>query len=875
MSERYQPLKIEAAWHQAWDEADVFRVDESTDKPKYYLLEMFPYPSGRIHMGHVRNYTIGDVVARFKRMTGFNVLHPMGWDAFGMPAENAAIAAGTHPAEWTYANIDSMREQLKRLGFSYDWKRELATCDPKYYKWEQMVFLQLLDKGQAYRKKSMVNYCETCETVLANEQVEQGACWRCGENVIQREQWGWFLKITDYVDELLDYTDKMPGWPERVLTMQRNWIGKSFGSAIKFEIVDPPEGFDPLLEVFTTRPDTLFGATFMSVAAEHPLAKALAKGTEQEAAIEEFVARVANQSTEERIADGFEKEGVFTGGYCLNPVTGWKIPVYAANFVLMEYGTGAVMAVPGHDQRDYDFAIKYGLDVVEVVRADNDEDRTPTDGQPGTVWVGDGDLVNSGEFNGLRVAEGKKAITAHLAERDLGGETVSYRLRDWGISRNRYWGAPIPVIHCDQCGAVPVPVDQLPVELPITDVELTGTGGSPLEQLPEFVNVECPVCGQPARRDTDTMDTFVESSWYFDRYCCPNHDEAMFDQKAVDYWMPVDQYIGGIEHAVLHLLYSRYWTKVLRDMGSLKCDEPFTRLLTQGMVVRNLWVCPEHGPLKADKFNQPDLSKPPTCKQCGSELTPTGPREKMSKSKGNTIDPEEMINTYGSDTVRLFCLFASPPERDMDWSDEGIQGAQRFLGRIWRMIVENQDQLKAAGEVDPAALKGRLKDLWRKNHQTIQKVTEEISERWHFNTAIAAVMELVNEAYLALADEKIQSDPMFWPILKKVSESAVILLSPMVPHIADELHNRLGNQGYLLAQPWPEFDEEATKAEEMTIVLQVNGKVRANIQVPVETAKDELEKLALDHERIKKYTEGKTVRKVIVVPKKLVNVVAN
>ncbi len=868
MSDRYEPRRIEIGWNEKWNQADLFRVVEDKSKPKYYLLEMFPYPSGRIHMGHVRVYTIGDVVARFKRMRGFNVLHPMGWDAFGMPAENAAQAAKVHPAKWTYSNIEAMKAQLKKIGYSYDWQRELATCDPRYYKWEQLVFLKLLKKGQAYRKKSQVNYCPDCETVLANEQVEQGACWRCGQEVVQKEQWGWFLKITDYADELLEWTEKLD-WPERVLTMQRNWIGKSHGAAIKFPIVDPPQGFEDKVEVFTTRPDTVYGATFMSLAAEHPLALALAKKNGREAQVAEFQSRVAKQNVNERIAEGFVKEGVFTGGYCTNPMTNEKIPVYAANFVLLEYGTGAVMAVPGHDQRDYDFAVKYELPIVEVVRPDKEENRITNTGE---AYTGPGVLVNSGPFDGLDFETAKIKIAEHFAERDLGGPTISYRLRDWGISRQRYWGAPIPVIHCPKCGVVPVPESDLPLVLP-ENVEITGIGGSPLAQVEEFVKVTCPSCGGPARRETDTMDTFVESSWYFDRYACPDQDGAMFDER-VDHWMPVDQYIGGIEHAILHLLYARYWTKVLRDLGYIKADEPFMRLLTQGMVLRNLWECPTHGPLRGDKIVPAGPGQTPRCKHCDSPLTATGPKEKMSKSKGNTLDPEELVDLYGADTVRIFYLFAAPPEKEMDWSDEGIQGAQRFLSRVWRLAAENLEDLKATPDSwDSGLLQGRLKDLYRKLNQTIKKVTDEIEERWHFNTAVAAIMELVNEAYLTLADEKAKADPLFWPLLRKVVDKLLLLLSPMVPHIADELHTMLGGGGFLLEQPWPGYDPEATQADEIVIVLQVNGKVRAQALVPADIAEEELEKLALENDRIKKFKGDKPIKKLVVVPGRLVNVV--
>jgi len=871
MNDRYLPQEIEPRWQEAWRKADLFRVTEDKSRPKYYLLEMFPYPSGRIHMGHVRVYTIGDVVARFKRMRGFNVLHPMGWDAFGMPAENAAIAAGVHPAKWTYANIEAMKGQLNGFGYSYDWRRELATCDPRYYKWEQLVFLKLLERGQAYRRKAMVNWCESCQTVLANEQVEQGKCWRCGGEAVQRDQWGWFLKITDYADELLEWTEKLD-WPERVLVMQRNWIGRSQGASLRFPLLRPPEGFEDFIEVFTTRPDTIFGATFMSLAAEHPLAAALAKGTGQEQAVAAFQAKVAGQNVNERIAEGFEKEGVFTGGYCKNPMTGQKIPIYAANFVLLEYGTGAVMAVPGHDQRDYDFAVKYDLPIVEVVRPENEADRV---GTAKAAWTGPGILVNSGRFNGLDHETAKVEIGRHYQELGLGGPTISYRLRDWGISRQRYWGAPIPVIHCQECGVVPVPYADLPVVLP-EEVEITGTGGSPLARVAEFVDVACPACGRPAKRETDTMDTFVESSWYFDRYCCPDYDQDMFDQERVDYWMEVDQYIGGIEHAILHLLYARYWTKVLRDLGYLKVDEPFQRLLTQGMVIRNLWECPTHGPLKGDKI-VPDgePGQPPRCKHCGSRLTATGPKEKMSKSKGNTLEPEDLLAQYGADTVRLFYLFAAPPEKEIDWSDEGIQGSQRFLNRVWRLVVDNVESLSQAPNlVRPEELQGALSDLWRKTHQTIKKVTEEVEERWHFNTAVAAIMELVNEAYLALTDDRVREEKEFWPLMRRVTEMIVILLSPMTPHLADELYHRLGGEGFLLGQGWPGFDPEAIKAEEITIVLQVNGKVRAQVEVPATIGRREMEELALAHERVLKYTEGLTVRKVIVVPGKLVNVVA-
>ena len=706
MEQKYSPKSIEKKWQQYWDESQVFKVGEDGNKKKYYLLEMFPYPSGRIHMGHVRNYTIGDVVSRFMRMMGRNVLHPMGWDAFGMPAENAAIKAGTHPAKWTYDNIDYMRNQLKQLGFSYDWSREIATCDPSYYRWEQLFFLRMFQRGLAYRKSSYVNWCSKCQTVLANEQVEDGACWRCDTPVVQKEMEQWFFKITDYVDELLDYTYKLPGWPERVLVMQQNWIGKSPGSRLIF----PLESGEGSIQVFTTRADTLFGATFMSIAPEHPMVGDLCWGKPEQATVLDFVERTKRSKREEREAELLEKEGVFTGRYCINPVTGEKMPIYVANFVVMAYGTGAVMAVPAHDQRDFEFAKKYGLPIRVVIKP-AEAQQTPSVEELSQAFEEDGVLVDSGEFSSMDSAAARNAITEALGKRGLGELSVQHRLRDWGISRQRYWGAPIPIIYCQKCGVVPVSEQDLPVVLPL-DVELLENGGSPLPVHKPFYQTTCPKCGADARRETDTMDTFVESSWYFARYACPDFDKGPLDSKRVGYWMPVDQYIGGIEHAVLHLLYSRFFVKLLRDLGYLEVDEPFMNLLTQGMVIK-------------DGF-------------------------KMSKSKGNVVDPDELIRTYGADTVRLFCLFAAPPEKDLDWSDQGVEGSFRFLSRVWRLVFENLQALKSAAPyAGGATLPEDLAQLHRKTHQTIKKVTEDIRERFHFNTAIAAIMELVNQLYLA------------------------------------------------------------------------------------------------------------------------------
>ncbi|MDR3567591.1 MAG: leucine--tRNA ligase [Syntrophobacteraceae bacterium] len=828
MEQKYSPKAIENKWQQYWESSRVFEVREEPNREKYYLLEMFPYPSGRIHMGHVRNYSIGDVVARFMRMRGYNVLHPMGWDAFGMPAENAAIKAGTHPAKWTYENIDYMRNQLKELGFSYDWSREIATCDPSYYRWEQLFFLKMFDLGLAYRKSSYVNWCSKCQTVLANEQVEAGACWRCDTEVVQKEMEQWFFRITHYVDELLENTLKMPGWPERVLVMQQNWIGKSTGSKLFF----PLESGEGNIEVFTTRSDTLFGATFLSLAAEHPLVEGLCRGKPEEPAVLDFVYKAKQAKRNEREAGSLEKEGVFTGSFCINPLTGKKMPIYVANFVLMAYGTGAVMAVPAHDQRDFEFAKKYDLPIDVVIKPAGAA-RAPLSEELTRAFEEDGILVDSGEFTGAESEAARISITEFLEKKGLAKLTVQHRLRDWGISRQRYWGAPIPIVYCEKCGAVPVSEKDLPVVLPL-DVELLQNGGSPLPVHKPFYCATCPQCGGEARRETDTMDTFVESSWYYARYACPDFDKGALDKDRVKYWMPVDQYIGGIEHAVLHLLYSRFFVKVLRDMGYLEADEPFKNLLTQGMVIK-------------DGF-------------------------KMSKSKGNVVDPDRLIKAYGADTVRLFCLFAAPPEKDLDWSDQGVEGSFRFLSRIWRLVSENIEAMKSSAPCsDGGSLSADLAGLRRKTHQTIKKVTEDIRERFHFNTAIAAVMELVNLIYQSL--ENRTKDPMFWPVVREAAEAVIVVSSPMVPHICEELWQVLGHKELLIDTPWPKWDERALKAEEMVIVVQVNGKLRSRISVPADAAENEIEKLALADSRVRDFLEGKEPRKVVVVPKKLVNIV--
>jgi leucyl-tRNA synthetase len=862
MENRYDPKHIESKWQAFWEKNRPFKVTEDPAKKKYYLLEMFPYPSGKIHMGHVRNYTIGDVVARYKIMKGFNVLHPMGWDAFGMPAENAAIANNTHPAAWTYDNIDYMKQQLKQLGFSYDWDREIATCRPEYYRWEQWLFIQMFKKGMAYRKESYVNWCAPCQTVLANEQVEGGACWRCGHAVRQKKLSQWFFKITDYAEDLLDFCEQLPGWPDKVTTMQKNWIGRSTGGEILFAV----ENSELSIPVFTTRHDTVFGATFMCLAPEHPMVSILSRGTSQEIAIDEFVQRMASQNRSSQMLETYEKEGVFTGAWCINPMTGRRMPVYTANFALMEYGTGAVMSVPAHDQRDYDFAKKYNLDIIVVICPENVE---ANDVARTEAYTGPGVMVNSGEFNGMDNKLVQEKIADYLESHNLGKRTVSFRLRDWGISRQRFWGAPVPMIHCDDCGIVPVNESDLPIILP-ENVALLEGGGSPLSRLDEFVNTTCPKCGKPARRETDTMDTFVESSWYFERYCSPKCDSAMFDKAAVDYWMPVDQYIGGVEHAVLHLLYSRYFTRVLHDMGLTDFKEPFTRLLTQGMVCKETLTCPEHGFLfpaeaRADggKF---------FCTKCGKEVA-LGRVEKMSKSKKNVIDPNTLLQEYGADTVRLFCLFAAPPERDLEWSEQGVDGGFRFLNRIWRLAHDWMALIKdAAPYAGPAGeLKGDFRDLFHKTHVTIQKVSGDIEDRFHFNTAISAVMELVNRMYAINTNDV---NAAGGGVMRTALESVILLMSPIVPHFAEELWETLGHApGSLATTPWPEYREDALATDTILVVVQVNGKLRGKFQSAADAEDSAIKEMAMSDENVIRAIGGQAVKKIIVVKKKLVNIV--
>jgi len=860
MSKKYHPQTIEEKWQKHWDEEQAFQVEEDPTREKYYLLEMFPYPSGKIHMGHVRNYSIGDVVARYKRMRGYNVLHPMGWDAFGMPAENAAIARGVHPASWTRENISHMKMQLRRMGFSYDWNRELATCDPSYYRWEQLFFLWMYEKGLAYKKRAAVNWCPECRTVLANEQVEAGECWRCSAPVEEQVLEQWFFRITAYVEELLADCDRLPGWPERVLAMQKNWIGKSQGCEVDFPRADGRG----TIKVFTTRQDTLYGATFMLVAAEHPLVIELARGTAREAEVRSFVEKVKKQDRALRTSESYEKEGVFLEAFCINPLTDRRMPIYAANFVLADYGTGCVMAVPTHDQRDFDFARKFNLPLLVVIQP---RDKTLDPATMPEAYVEEGILVNSGPFDGMENLQALDAIADYLETAGKGRKTVQYRLRDWGISRQRYWGAPIPMISCKTCGTVPVPASDLPVLLP-GDVELTGEGGSPLAKHRAFVETTCPRCAGPAQRETDTMDTFVESSWYFNRYCCADYAEPPgLDRKRVDYWMPVDQYIGGIEHAILHLLYARFYTKMLRDFGVLGVDEPFKKLLTQGMVCKETMRCPEHG------YLFPQEAKEDACVYCNHAVT-VGKTEKMSKSLKNVVDPDYLIQEYGADTVRIFCLFAAPPEKDLEWSDQGVEGGYRFLSRTWRIVMDYLEDIRG---VEPfagtAELEGEIKALRRKTHQTIKKVTNDIEERFHFNTAISAVMELINALYQVPRPGR--GDRLSFSVIRETLEAAVLLLAPIVPHFAEEIWQELGHGQNLVHASWPAYDPVVAAEAEITIVIQVNGKVRSRLVVSAEEDHEIIKERAMEDEKAAKFIAGSKVLRVVYVPRKLVNIVVS
>ena len=815
MDTRYDPQSVEQMARQYWDDHRCFEVGEDPDKEKYYCLTMFPYPSGQLHMGHVRVFTINDVIARYHRMQGKHVLQPMGWDAFGMPAENAAIKRRVPPAKWTYENIEYMRGQLKRLGYGYDWTREVTTCRPEYYRWEQWLFTRLFKKGMVYRKNSVVNWDPVDQTVLANEQVIDGRGWRSDALVERREIPQWFMKITAYADELLDELDNLDGWPDSVKTMQRNWIGRSEGLELSFDVV----GEDEPLTVYTTRPDTLMGVTYMAVAAEHPLAVKAAAGDKQIAA---FVDECRKTDAQEATLETMEKKGMALGISALHPMTGEEVPLWVANFVLMGYGTGAVMAVPGHDQRDFEFATRYGLPIRQVV--------APADGSEANIseqaWLPHGILINSGDYDGMTFEQSFEAIADWFEDKQRGRRRTNYRLRDWGVSRQRYWGTPIPIVYCDDCDAVPVPEDQLPVVLP-EDVTVSGTG-SPLKEMPEFYETDCPKCGKPAKRETDTFDTFVESSWYFSRYACPDSDNAMLDQRE-GYWLPVDQYTGGIEHAILHLLYARFFQKLMRDEGLSAVSEPFTNLLTQGMVLKD--------------------------------------GAKMSKAKGNTVDPQGLIEKYGADTVRLFMMFAAPPEQALEWSDDGVQGAYRFLKRFWAAVQEHA----AEGVTEPldlAELTDSQKQLRRKTHQTISKISDDIGRRYTFNTAIAASMELLNS--IGRFDD---TSARGRAIVREALESVILVLSPIVPHICHELWNVLGHESTLVDVGWPEVDESALRQDMIELVVQVNGKLRGRISIEPDADQDAIREHALADQNVRKFVADKVIRKTIVVPGRLVNIV--
>jgi len=821
--EKYSPHEIEKKWQQKWADEKIYKTEMNPERKKYYVLEMFPYPSGNLHMGHVRNYSIGDVLARYKTMEGFNVLHPMGFDAFGMPAENAAIKHGVKPSDWTYSNIDNMKRQQREMGLSYDWDREVETCRPEYYRWTQWMFELFYQRGLAYKKKASVNWCDTCGTVLANEQVIDGKCWRCDSDVRKKDLSQWFLKITDYADELLKDLDLLKGWPDRVKTMQENWIGRSEGAEFSFDVPD----FQEKIPVYTTCPHTVFGVTYVVLAVEHPLVEKLIRGRENEAEIRAFIDETRNMSELERTSADSEKKGMFTGAYAVNPFNGKRVPIWITNYVLYEYGTGAVMGVPTHDERDWMFAAKYGLEKILVV---NNPEGTLSLDTMENAYVDPGVLVNSGAFTGMDSEKAKGAIIQWIVDHNIGQRKVNYRLRDWLISRQRYWGAPIPVVYCPHCGEVLVPEEQLPVKLP-ENVKFEQGSVSPLAQCSDFVNCTCPKCGGPAKRETDTMDTFICSSWYYMRYTDPDNTTMPFAKDKVNYWAPVNQYIGGIEHAILHLLYSRFFTKVLRDAGLVGFDEPFTNLLTQGMVIKD-----------------------------GS---------KMSKSKGNVISPEEIIAHYGADTARLFILFAAPPERDLEWSDQGVEGAFRFLNRVWRIVGQFADTVKNAPEVyDVKALTKEEKELRRVLHVTIKKVTEDIRDRFMFNTAISSIMELVNAFYVFQDQPETNAG-----LLREVTLDLIKILAPFAPHITEELWSDIAGQGSVHQQQWPAYDPAAMVQDEVEIVLQINGKVRGKLVIDAALDREAMEQAALEHPRVRELVAGKGIVKVIAVPKKLVNIV--
>jgi len=842
-AERYEPQAIEQKWSERWAEnPDLYKAEPpTTAREKYYVLEMLPYPSGALHMGHVRNYSIGDALARYMWMQGYNVLHPMGWDAFGLPAENAAIKNQAPPREWTLSNVAAMKAQMKRLGFAYDWSTEVTTCLPDYYRWNQWFFLKLFEEGLAYRKKSKVNWCPECATVLANEQVlPNGCCWRHETTVVeQRELEQWFLRITHYADELLRDLDSLDGWPEKVRTMQRNWIGRSEGTLVDFALDGPAGEAGSKITVFTTRVDTIFGATSLQLAPEHPVVTDLIANDPSLLSRVEDLIREQRKAKEVGDIGAIEKHGVFTDRYAVNPYNGERVPIWVANYVVMDYGTGAIMSVPAHDERDYEFAKKYGLDIRVVILPRRKEDPPASGEQEEPVLpftATDSLLINSGEFTGLPCAEAIKKMSRYAEEHGFGKATVTFRLKDWGISRQRYWGTPIPIIYCEKCGVVAVPEKDLPVLLP-ENVEITLTGGSPLGRVPEFVNVSCPKCGGPARRETDTMDTFVDSSWYFYRYTNSKLDTMPLDPGTIAYWFPIDQYIGGIEHAILHLIYSRFWTKMMRDLGLVKNSEPVRRLFTQGMVIKE--------------------------------------SAKMSKSLGNVVVPDDMVAKYGADSTRLYTLFAAPPDRDLDWQDLGVEGISRFLARVYRFVLRNARQANTARSVrNSAELSPAARQVQRKMHQTVKRVTDDFGGRWHFNTSIAAIMEFVNELYTFEDSVQRGGPPAPMGLIADAQRKLVLMLAPFAPYLAHELWEVLGENSILLREPWPKYDPELAKEEQVEIVLQVNGKNRSRIIVPIDADEEHVRELAQADEKIKMMVQGKQVMKVIIVKGKLVNIVA-
>jgi len=864
MKEKYFPQEIEQKWQKRWADEKTFEVTEDPGREKFYCLEMLAYTSGRAHIGHVSNYSIGDALAWYKRMRGFNVLHPFGWDAFGQPAETAAIKHGTDPEEFTRDAIATMKQQLIRVGLSYDWSRELATCDPEYYKWNQWFFIRMFERGMLYRKLAPVNWCPKENISLSNEQASGGECWRCGAKVIQKELMQWFAKITDYADQLLEGLNQLEGgWPERVISMQRNWISRSRGAEVRFEVADSNES----VTVFTTRIDTIFGANAIILAPEHPLLAKVLKGKPQRDEVPAFVEKLKQEQREGRV-DELEKHGIFTGAYAVNPFNQERIPIWVANFVLIQYGTGAIMAVPSGDQRDFEFSRKYNLPFRQIKLTGDGIEVSPEEMETADeTWT---TTVNTGEWSGFSSEEANRVMTEYAESQGFGKAAITYKLRDWGISRQRYWGTPVPMIHCDSCGIVPIPDDQLPVVLP-KGVNLKVEGGSPLDHVPEFVNVVCPKCGGQARRDTDTMDTFVDSNWYYFRYCDPHNDQAPFDSDKVHYWLPVDQYIGGIEHAVLHLIYTRYWCKVMRDFGLVKFDEPVSRLLTQGMVNKETYFCPEHEWLFPEQ-----VTEEKTCSICGREVI-AGRVEKMSKSKKNAVDPIEMINIHGADALRLFVLFAGPPEKDKEWSDTGFEGAARYLQRVWRIAHKWQSRIINAKVSDSGEteLQDYQRRLRRRTHQLIRSITENFEERLHLNTCISSLMEQTNEIYtFDQAVEKTGSvTGLDIALARGALEALIRMLTPFAPHIAEELWESFGHSESLSRATWPEFSSEFAREEEIEVAVQVNGKLRSRIFASAEASDDQLRAAALGDEKVKAATAGHDIAKVIVIPRRLVNVV--